>query len=244
MAQDPCKQKTVYDPDADDLYLSIEGDVHKLLAKSRYQPYKSYQWGVWVTAWARYELQQAIDAAGEMFIYCDTDSVKYAGQLDLSRINRELVRKSEETRACAVDPKGKIHYMGVFEDEGRYLRFVHSGAKRYAYELPDGSLHITVSGVDKKAGAKELEAAGGLEAFKDGFVFQDCGLDPKYNDRTDMDVEIDGHRLHIGPNVYLHPTTYSLGLGDDYGKLVKAIRVLRQMQHNNHIFNALQPSAK
>ena len=254
MAQDPCKPKTLYDPDSDDLFQQVEGDVHELLAKSRNRPYKSYQWGVWVTAWARYELQQAIDAAGDMFVYCDTDSVKYAGQLELSKINRILVNRSKETGAVADDPKGRTHYMGEFEDEGRYLRFVHQGAKRYAFELPDDqlpkhrkpgeNLFITVSGVDKEAGAFELMSAGGLEEFQDGMVFNSAGLDPKYNDRTNMDVEIDGHRLHIGPNVYLHPTTYTLGLGDSYGKLIRAVKVLRDLQHDNHIFNALQPRAK
>lgn len=254
MAQDPCKPKTLYNPDSDDLFQQVEGDVHELLAKSRNRPYKSYQWGIWVTAWARYELQQAIDAAGDMFVYCDTDSVKYAGELDLTKINRILVNRSKETGAIADDPKGRTHYMGEFEDEGRYLRFLHQGAKRYAFELPDDklpkhrkpgeNLFITVSGVDKEHGAFELMAAGGLKEFQDGMVFNSAGLDPKYNDRTDMDVEIDGHRLHIGPNVYLHPTTYTLGLGDSYGKLIRAVKVLRDLQHDNHIFNALQPRAK
>lgn len=244
MAQDPCKAKTVYDPESDNLYTTVEGDVHALLAKSRSRPYKSYQWGVWVTAWARYELQQAIDAAGDMFVYCDTDSVKYAGKLDLSKINRELIERSKENGAQADDPKGCTHYMGVFEDEGRYTRFVTMGAKKYADEKA-GKLEITISGVDKRAGAAELEAAGGLEEFREGFVFNaGGGLDPKYNDRTCQDVEIDGHSLHIGPNIYLRPSTYSLGLGDSYGKLIRAVRVLRALQHDNHIFKALQPRAK
>lgn len=243
MAQDPCKSKICYDPDAEDLYRTREGDVHELLAKSRSRPYRSYQWGVWVTAWARYELQRAIDAAGDMFVYCDTDSVKYAGELDLSRINRELVSRSRESGAQADDPKGRTHYMGEFEDEGRYSRFVTMGAKKYADEK-DGKLEITISGVNKRAGAAELAAAGGLEEFREGFVFSaGGGLDPKYNDRTDMDIQIDGHQLHIGPNIYLHPSTYSLGLGDSYGKLIRAVRVLRELQHDNHIFKALQPRA-
>lgn len=245
MAQDPCKPRTLYAPEDPDLYVEQEGDIQKLLSKSRFQPYGSYQWGVWVTAWARYELQLAIDAAGDQFVYADTDSVKYVGDLDLSRINREKVRASKASGASADDPKGHTHYMGVFEDEGRYARFVTIGAKKYAYELPDGSLHITVSGVDKKAGAKELQEAGGLEAFKEDFVFHaGGGLDPKYNDRTDLTMIIDGKRLHIGPNVYLHPTTYKLGLGKDYGMLIRAIKVLQAKQHDIYVFNALQPSAK
>lgn len=254
MAQDPCKPRTVYDPEDEDLYTEVEGDVGKLLAKSRYQPYGSYQWGVWITAWARYELQQAIDAAGDQFVYADTDSIKYVGELDLSQINTDKVVISTASGAYADDPKGHRHYMGVFEDEGRYSRFVTMGAKKYAYELPDSQLpkyrkpgenvFITVSGVAKEAGAFELMAAGGLEEFKEDFLFSaGGGLDPKYNDHTNMDVEIDGHRLHIGPNVYLHPTTYKLGLGKDYGQLIRAIKVLRAKQHDNHIIKALQPSA-
>lgn len=245
MAQDPCKVKTIYDPhppDDKEIFYQVDGDIPKLLAKSRYQPYTTYQWSCWVCGWSRYELQQAIDAAGDNFVYCDTDSVKFVGDLDLSKYNEEKVRNSKSNGAEAVDAKGKTHYMGVFEDEGRYSRFVQMGAKRYAYEDSKGKIHVTVSGVNKTKGAEDLEAAGGLEAFREDFVFSSGGgLDPKYNDFTDVDMVIDGHSLHVGPNVYLRPSTYTLSLGENYGKLIDMLRLVRDADHDKRVRKALEP---
>lgn len=245
MAQDPCKQKVVYSadpPKGKEIFYLTDGDIPALLAKSRSNPYTTYQWSCWVCGWARYELQLAIDAAGYNFIYCDTDSVKYIGELDLSGYNKEKIRSSTENGAYATDPKGRTHYMGVFEDEGIYPKFITMGAKKYAFEDNEGKINVTVSGVNKKAGALELAAAGGLEAFKEDFVFSaGGGMDPKYNDRTNMDIDIDGHRLHIGPNICLRPSTYTLSLGRDYGRLIHAIKMLREEQHDIRVRKALEP---
>ena len=50
-----------------------------ILEKSNHRAFLAYQWGVWVTAWARWHLEEGIKLAhqkGAEFIYCDTDSVK------------------------------------------------------------------------------------------------------------------------------------------------------------------------
>lgn len=180
-----------------------------------------YQWGVWTTAWARYALEQGIVAAGEGFVYCDTDSVKYIGDFDIADFNKDAVGASKESGACASDPKGNMHYMGVFEEEKPYDRFLTWGAKKYAYEQ-DGKLHITIAGVNKKLGAKELEKAGGLEALKPGFIFTDINkLSPTYNDNPPISqIEVDGHVQHITRNVALTPTTYKFGITEEYKKLL------------------------
>lgn len=243
-AQDPCKEKILYVPDPgpkEEIFQRREGDVHHLLAQATKRPYMSYMWSCWVTGWARFELQLAIDAAGDNFVYCDTDSVKYLGELDLAEYNAEKIRNSKASGAYAADPKGRIHYAGVFEEEDPYLQFITMGAKKYAYVTGKG-LGVTVSGVSKKHGAAELEAAGGLAAFKEGFIFHaGGGLDPHYNDHSNYDIEIDGHQLHIGPNVCLMPSTYKLALGKDYGALLRNIKLLQEMLHDDYIRSALQP---
>ena len=186
-----------------------------------------------------------IDAAGDNFVYCDTDSVKYLGSLDMEEYNREKIRNSRESGASATDPAGKTPFMGVFEDEGRYKRFCTLGAKKYAYEEQDGSLHITVAGVGKNAGAQELLAAGGLEAFRPGMTFTAAGgLEAVYNDRTDMDMEIDGHRIHIGPNVCLRPSSYTLGLTEDYIRLLEDADLARAVIHERNLRKALMPEGQ
>ena len=58
-----------------------------------------YQWGVYITAYARQALQEAIDAAGDKMVYCDTDSVKVIGELDLSEINQRREQKAKKEKA-------------------------------------------------------------------------------------------------------------------------------------------------
>ena len=111
--------------------------------------------------------------------------------------------------------------MGVLEYEGRYREFATLGAKKYAYVDQAGELHITIAGVGKKRGARELEEAGGLRVFKPGMIFRAAGgTESIYNDLTREVINIDGHQLELGPNIYIRPSTYTLGITNEYGELL------------------------
>lgn len=238
-AQNPCRPTVVYDDGQEDIFRVEEGDIPALLEKSRRQPYGSYQWGVYCTAIARRELQVMIDKAGDDFVYCDTDSVKVVGSLDVTKYNRDKVRTSTINGAKAVDPSGEAHFMGVFEDDGHYNTFISLGSKKYAYTDRKG-LHITIAGVGKKKGAAELEAAGGLEAFKPGMKFvEGGGTEAVYNDHTALEMEIDGHKLFIGPNIYLKPSTYTLGVTEDYLRILQNAELVRGIIHERNVKKAL-----
>lgn len=175
-AQDPIRESIQF----------IDGDyqaVHKTDEEKRQaleKAYFPYQWGVYTTAWARYALHEAIQIAGDNIVYNDTDSVKTDAAIDLSQLNARLVDRAKRCGAFAHDRNGKVYYMGVFDKEAGYDRFITQGAKRYAYER-DGKLGVTVSGVSTKKvksagltlGALELKEAGGLSAFKPGRYAQD-----------------------------------------------------------------------
>lgn len=221
MAQNPCKQNIIFDG----INFSLANDDPvELLQKAERKAFLCYQWGVWCTAWARYRLEEGIQIAESVpdsFVYCDTDSVKYVDQgQNWEAFNADRRTDSRKHKAYAVDAKGKEHYMGVFEFDGAYDRFITLGAKRYAYEDPD--LHITVSGVGKKAGAAEL---GTIENFKDGFTFYHGGkTESLYVDEPEQHlVIIDGHELEITPYVIIRDTTYHLGLSDEYRNLLSLI---------------------
>lgn len=175
-AQDPIRESIQF----------IDGDyqaVHKTDEEKRQaleKAYFPYQWGVYTTAWARYALHEAIQIAGDNIVYNDTDSVKTDAPIDLSHLNARLVDRAKRCGAFAHDRNGKVYYMGVFDKEDGYDRFITQGAKRYAYER-DGKLGVTVSGVSTKKvksagltlGALELKEACGLSAFKPGRYAQD-----------------------------------------------------------------------
>lgn len=231
MAQDPGKDEVVFDG----IVLALAGkDIPDLLEEYYNRAFKlPYQWGVWVTAHARKALQDGIDAVGEDCIYVDTDSVKYVGDhdTDLEALNDTFKIRSENNSAYADDRKGKRHYMGVYEREHDYDRFRTWGAKKYAYEI-DGELDATIAGVSKKSfrdpakwyGARELASAGGLEAFKPGFVFRkSAGIEAKYNDCIAHKIEVEGKEVEVTSNVYFSPSTYTLSLGRDYAALLNYI---------------------
>lgn len=200
-------------------------ELEALLQKQRYRAYGSYAWGCWTTSWARLRLWEGLygdekpghKGVGRDFVYCDTDSIKYVGNHDISWYNEQRIKDSKASGAWARDPSGEIHYMGVFEVENTADRFVTWGAKKYCYEDRKG-LHLTIAGVGKKAGAAYLEDHGGLEALKPGFVFPypAGGTESIYNDDTREVITVDGHSLELGPNIYIKPSTYKLTPTPEY----------------------------
>ena len=210
----------------------------ELLAKSNRKAFLAYQWGIWCTAWARYMLHIGIKLAhgnGEKgnyanFIYCDTDSVKYIGDIDWTDFNNARIAECRESGSFATDPSGITHYMGVFETEDNpetgfaYYSFKTLGAKKYAYtETENGPTHCTIAGVNKKLGGQELDEHGGLEAFEDGFVFRKAGgTEAIYNDDPEIkSVTIDGHVLPIISNIAILPSEYTLGITGEYERIIK-----------------------
>lgn len=199
----------------------VEEDI---LDKYNEKAFLPYQWGVWVTAWARYWLQQGIDLVGTGFVYADTDSVKYIGDADWTDLNRLIRDTSYTNRAYAKDPQGIRHYMGVYEQEHSYDYFRTLGAKKYVTQIGD-KLKTTIAGVVKSKGGDELMAAGGIDAFKDGFTFSDAGgTQLKYNDKPYGIYEVEGHELYIGPNVVIKPSTYKLGMTNEYYRLIEYLK--------------------
>lgn len=230
-AQDPVKQSVKFRQG--EYVLDIQ-DIDKLLKASNKKAFLSYAWGVWVTAWARYRLQEVIDIAGHNFIYCDTDSVKYIGDIDIEQYNRQRIMDSRHNKAYAKDQKGIIHYMGVFENEienekKAYDRFKTMGAKKYVYEL-NGKLHITIAGVSKKIGAEELVS---IENFNEGFTFYAAGgTESVFNDNIDFTVESSGHLIRITDNIVIKPSTYTLGLTAEYKAILDGLADIKYSDHD------------
>lgn len=217
-----------------------EIDPAKELAKYNRNAFLVYQWGVFCTSWARFELQKMISIAGDgvktesCFVYADTDSVKYTGNIDkgLEEYNRRQMEISKSNGAYAEDKNGNIHYMGVFEREADYDKFRTWGAKRYCYEQ-NGELFVTTAGVVKNKGGvkniggKELAKAGGIEAYKPGFTFYEAGgTESEYNDNVDFWIDVDGHKLHITDNVNILPSTYTLGIPGEYDFLLNHVELM------------------
>lgn len=176
----------------------------------------TYAWGIWTTAHGRAHLQRLINITGsDGTVYCDTDSDKCINP-DMERINslNEEIREEVEREEAFCDFDGKRYYMGVFEEEEPYKRFKTLGAKKYAYEDMNGKLHVTVSGVSKKNGAKDL---GKLENFKPGFIFRHAGGQKVwYNDMKIHTLKIGDEEILTASNVGMADREYTIGLTGEY----------------------------
>lgn len=201
----------------------------------------SYSWGVWVTAYARFNLLSNLVKLDNYCLYTDTDSLKLE-----DGFNRQIIRdyntkvifkikkvcedlKLDINRFMPKDKDGIKHIIGLFEDETKdgekytYKEFITLGAKKYAYKDFKDEIHITVSGVPKQ-GAKALKD---LKDFKSDFVFEFRDTNKNmisYNDCQDDFELIDfkGNKLKLTDRfgACLIPTTYSLGISDEYFELI------------------------
>lgn len=235
---------TVEDP-AKDTIEFIDGDfvpkdepLEKLIARHNRSAFLSYAWGVWVTAWSRKRLADGIDVVTHNgkepmnFIYSDTDSIKYTGDVDFTAYNRQMEEQATRWKAYAADRDGVVHFMGVYESEHYDLpnRFKTLGAKKYVLEDKDKRLHITIAGVNKKEGGKELEK---IENFKEGFIFRKAGgTESVFNDHVDMVIQEDGHDLHITDNVVIRDSSYTLGITAEYRAILDGVMEIKYSDHD------------
>lgn len=191
-----------------------------------------YQWGVYTTAYSRQQLQKAINLCGQKIIYCDTDSVKVSGSVNIQKLNDYQLQKAVKANAYADDRNGIRHYIGLFEQDAHYDRFITQGAKRYAYEK-DGHIGVTVSGVTKKRNEETgeylaVEELKTLERFRVGMTWSAAGgTMAVYNDNDDFyytDTE-SGRKVHVTKNVSIIPTTYKMTYSRDYEQLLGEIKL-------------------
>lgn len=168
-----------------------------------------YPWGVWVTAWSRRHLFEAIYSVDTDYIYADTDSIKLVNIekhrqffIDYNKRVELKLRKAMEFHRLDFELcrpktiKGVSKLIGVFDDDGFYKRFRTLGAKRYIKETPDGEMEITISGVAKIPGVEYLrhqykDDVTIFENFADGLVF------PSTYEDGDEIREGSGKKIHI-----------------------------------------------
>ena len=112
-----------------------------------YKRFLYYPWGIFVCAYARHNLWEAIIECGYDHIYSDTDSEKvknFSVHTEFFKsYNVRILDKLKTACKCHNIPismctpqtiEGKIKILGTFELEGIYKRFKTLGAKRYMYE--------------------------------------------------------------------------------------------------------------
>lgn len=235
--------------DAWEVEMLTQERITQELKKKREKPWANflaYQWGVFVTAYARRALWQSImwesectnTTFDEDIIYMDTDSIKYLNNHDdfFKWYNNMITERLQN--ACEyhnidfelTKPKdiyGKSHPLGIFEQEPTYDEFITLGAKRYAYKIGD-KIGITVAGANKKKGVSALK--GDLKNFKEDLIFdyeQSGRLIATYISDLPKIKYPDGYISKYTHGINLMPTTYTMGIADDYVILLATAETMR-----------------
>lgn len=213
-----------------------------------------YPVGVWVTAYARKNLFTGILAAGNDYVYSDTDSIKIRnGENHKSYIdgyNAMIYQKLENAmnyhgfsieRIKPKTRKGEEKIIGVWDFDGKYDRFKTLGAKRYMTETDNG-LSITVAGLNKNIAVPFIcrgwcydlsgqEINSPFEKFKRG-LYIPADYTGKMTHRYLHDeqhgflTDYTGQRAEYDEksSVHLENTDYSLSMAQEYISFINSIR--------------------
>ena len=207
-----------------------------------------YPWGVFVTAYARRNLWTGILAFGRDYLYSDTDSIKATNfekhREYVEQYNADCRRKLEQAMEYHGIPieetepqtiKGVKKPLGVWDIEETYSRFKTMGAKRYMVQHRDGSIDITVAGLNKKTAVPYLLKKG--KTPEGAFKLFDFSLDvpPEFtgkNTHTYLD-EIQGvltdytgqtGEYHEYSGVHLENAPYTMNASEDFLAFLFTIR--------------------
>lgn len=195
------------------------------------------QWGIWVTALARYELliptadiTEAIgdgrDKNSNGVAYNDTDSIKFRDTTGKGeKIIEEYNKKQAELIKAAGLTDPEFSDLGMYDDEGTYDRFKTLGAKRYIDEVTeDGKKKIeaTIAGLPKAA---ILNVEGDpFEAFSYDGMLIDADISLKngihYNDGPTSYRAPDGEIMYEDTSAAIYDMQFNMNLDKLYYVLV------------------------
>ena len=228
------RDKVIFDKGAWQEIELTNDEILDALKVEKKKAFLSFAYGVWVTAYARYNIIKNVIKEDKYTIYVDTDSMKLKEGYDpdvITIYNNFVERKINFVsnnlkipinKFAPSDVKGKKHLIGIFEQDAIYDEFITQGAKKYAYKQGE-DIHITVSGVPKK-GCKALDS---LKDFKDDFIFKHKDTDKNMLQYNDNQVPIEltdyqGNKLIVNDKsgCCILPDSYTLGKSLEYADLI------------------------
>lgn len=213
------------------------------------QRFLAYQWGIWVTAYARANLWNGILSIGHDYCYSDTDSLKIINNEKhcnyFTDYNKRIVKKLQ--MMCNhynipfedVAPKtikGETKVIGLWDYEFT-CDFKTLGAKRYVVKRGD-KYEITIAGLNKRTTMDYLLRTNknpfdffqnGMYIpatyFHDGIIYVGTGK----NTHTYIDEQRDGlvkdyqgnyYEYHIESCIHMEESDYTLSLASEFVDLL------------------------
>ena len=220
----PIKERFAY---RNHIFEPVKPDITEALKKynESLRRFLFYPWGVWITAYARYNLFSSIIAMGNDYVYSDTDSNKFLNfekhKEFFDSYNKRILEKIRKSADFFMideelySPQGQT--IGFWDDEGEYEKFKTLGAKRYltfryeeqkpfeeeglTVQLTTPETKITVAGTNKEKTAAYLRSTlTPFESFNPGMVVPE-----EKSGRlimTYFDEEIEGDFVDCNGEVY------------------------------------------
>lgn len=210
-------------------------DAEKALEKyyTSYNSVLEYQWGIYVTAHARKQLQDMIDIVGDDVVYCDTDSIKFLHPdihiPEFTAKNAELEKRAIENDIPAYCDVGEKRYvLGVWDCDDMYIQFKTLGAKKYCgIEWKPSNLKkgkdpcvfvTTVAGMSKKLGAENIKCPANFTLAR---RMENVGRTTSwFDDSFPHMITVDGCTFLTASNIGILDTTYTLGITNEYAEVL------------------------
>lgn len=194
------------------------------------------QFGIWITAHARYNLLSVIHEltkAGVDCIYSDTDSIKYIDHPAAARI----IKKYNRRRAKLLKKRGYrsdfIRGLGEYDCEtpDGPVTFKTLGAKRYIFY--DGKeISATIAGLPKSAIKFHGNPEDTFDFFSDEGMFLDCKESLKkttsYSDYA-YSLYINGEWMEELSGVAIYEIPFTLTLSASYASYIKKMQEIRRV---------------
>lgn len=190
--------------------------------------FMAYEVGVWISAYARYDLHRALSKLGTDAVYWDTDSCKFVNKdnykvfekLNDDKISLLYSLGYSDEDIAPKDIKGKSHMIGLWDEEyPDGVTFKTFGAKKYFY-TENGENHITVAGLNKKLACGYLsdELDGDVTNIELGqeIPMEHSGRTFSIYSEEPFTLNINGEEVSEKSYVSIVPTTYLLSDVDDH----------------------------
>lgn len=188
-----------------------------------------YQWGIYVTAHARKQLQDMLDVVGMDVVYCDTDSIKFLQPEvhipEFEAKNKLLSKRAIENDIPAFCDVGEKRYiLGVWDMDDLYVQFKTLGAKKYCgVEWDEKAAQSgkdpvrftsTVAGMNKKLGAENIKCCNNFRLCR---RMENVGRTIScFNNSKPHYIKVNGEEILTASNIGILDTTYTLGVSNEY----------------------------
>ena len=168
-----------------------------------------YQWGIYVTAHARKQLQDMLDIVGMDVVYCDTDSIKFlhpdVHSPEFEAKNKILTKRAIENDIPAFCDVGEKRYiLGVWDMDDKAAK---TGADPVRFTS-------TVAGMNKKLGAENIKCCNNFRLCR---RMENVGRTIScFNNSKPHYIKVNDEEILTASNIGIIDTTYTLGVSNEY----------------------------